>query len=71
MWIPDPKTGEKSVTLTFFTLGFIVALGKLMFAGIAIGSFQLQPFSGMDFAGVCGALGGIYALRKNQDKDAA
>lgn len=64
MWITDPKTKEKSVTLTFFTLGFIVALLKLLGSGVEIKGFKIEPFSGTDFAATVGALGGVYALRR-------
>lgn len=65
LYLKDPKTGEKSVTLTFFVIGFLVALGKLLLSGITVGSVSLSPFTGVDFAAVTGALGGIYALRRN------
>ncbi len=67
MWLVDPKTKESSVTLTLFVIGFAVAITKLALSGVALGTFQLQQFSGVDFAAVCGALGGIYAIRKNTD----
>lgn len=70
MYLKDPKTGEPSVTLTAFVVGFLVATIKLLCSGITIGSFQLSQFSGMDFAGVVGALGTIYwARRKDDSKD--
>lgn len=67
MWLNQPESG-KSVTLTFFALGFVVALAKLLLSGVIVGSFTFQQFSGMDFAAVCGALGGIYSLRRMNDK---
>jgi hydrogenase/urease accessory protein HupE len=67
MYLKDPKTGEKSVTLTAFALGFGVATLKLLFSGIEIGSLTLSPFSGGDFAAVVGAVGAIYAVRKHTD----
>lgn len=69
MWIKDPKGGQPSVTLTFFALGFVVAIAKLALSGIAIGSFKLEAFSGVDFAAVVGALGGVYALRRTGTKE--
>lgn len=67
MWLKDPKTGEKSVTITAFMMGFVVATIKLLAAGLQIGSVSMAPFSGGDFAAVMGALGVIYAARKHTD----
>lgn len=66
MWLIDPKTKTKSVTLTFFALGFTVAVVKLAISGVSIAGFQVEQFSGVDFAAVVGALGGVYALRRTQ-----
>lgn len=71
MWIKDPKTGEKSVTLTMMMTGFVTALGKLLLAGATVGSIKMGSFSGAEFAAVVGALGSIYAFRKHTDKDKA
>lgn len=68
MWITDPKSKQPSVTLTLFVLGFIVCVGKLALSGLTIGSISLSQFSGVDFGAAVGALGGIYALRRNQDE---
>ena len=68
MWITDPKSKEPSVTLTLFVIGFIVCVGKLALSGLTFGSFNLSQFSGVDFGAAVGALGGIYALRRNQDE---
>jgi hypothetical protein len=67
MWIRDPKTGEKSVTLTAFVTGFGVAVLKLLVSGITIHSVSLSQFSGGDFAAVVGAVGAIYWARKHTD----
>ncbi len=69
MFIKDPKTGKKSVTLTAFVVGLLVANVKLLLSGVSVGSFVMSPFSGMDFAAVVGAVGAIYAARKHTDKD--
>jgi len=68
IWMTDPKSQDpnKSVTLTMFVIGFIVALTKLILSGITIGSVVFQPFSGVDFAAVSAGLGSIYALRRSQ-----
>lgn len=67
MYLTDPKTGEKSVTLTVFVGGVLAALLKLMVAGITIGTIAMAPFSGGDFAAVAGSLGAIYWGRRHTD----
>lgn len=67
MYMKDPKTGEKSVTLTLLMIGFAVCLLKLLTSGIIIGTIQLGTFSGSDFATAVGALGAVYAARKHSD----
>jgi hypothetical protein len=67
MWITDPKSKEKSVTVTFFTFGFIVALGKLFVSGATVYGFTFGTFTGGEFATVMAALGGVYWARKNTD----
>lgn len=69
MWIKDPKTKEKSVTVTLLICGYTVALSKLLFAGFTFGDYSFGQFSGTDFAAVVGALGTIYGFRKFTDKD--
>lgn len=67
MWLIDPQTGEKSVTVTLFTWGFLVCTVKLLTSGITLGSLHLGTFSGSDFAIAVGAIGAIYAARKHSD----
>lgn len=62
--LPDTG-GNKSVTVTAFVVGFLVCLGKLAFSGMTIKGINLAQFSGMDFAAAVGALGAVYALRRN------
>lgn len=69
MWFTDPKTGQKSVTITVLMLTTVVALVKLLFSGISINGIQLSAFSGTDFATVLGSAGAIYAARKHTDKN--
>jgi hypothetical protein len=72
MWLTDPKSGEKSVTLTAFISGFAVATLKLLLSGVTIAGIALAPFSGSDYAMVVGAVGALYWARKNtksQNKD--
>lgn len=67
MYLKDPKTGERSVTLTAFVVGFAICVVKLIASGVTIHGFILSPFSGVDFGAAVGALGGIYALRRMND----
>lgn len=69
MWLKDPKTGEKSVTVTVFTATWAIALAKLLLAGLSIGSVTFGSFPGSEFAVVIGAAGSIYAARKYTDKE--
>ena len=62
----DPRTGQPSVTLTAFWIGFIIASVKLLLSGIAIGPITLSPFGGGDYAAAVGALGAIYVMRRKQ-----
>lgn len=71
MWLTDPKTKEKSVTLTAFVAGFAVAVAKLAASGVQIGNFRVEQFTGGDFAAVVGALGAVYTLRRNWNNDKA
>jgi hypothetical protein len=65
MWIKDPKSGEPSVTLTAFSLGFAVSLLKMLGSGIQVGPVTLSQFGGGDFAAAVGAVGAIYWARRN------
>lgn len=64
MWLTDPKTKEKSVTLTMFVIGMVISCLKLLAAGLTIGGFAMSPFSGVDFAAAVGALGSVYVMRR-------
>lgn len=69
MWIKDPKTGKKSVTLTILMTTFVVAITKLALSGFAVNAaLTFEKFSGADFASVIAAVGGIYGFRKFTDK---
>lgn len=68
MYLKDPKNGKPSVTLTIFVIGAIVSLLKLLMSGFTIGGLAMSPFTGVDFAAAIAALGGVYTLRRNQDK---
>lgn len=64
MWIRDPETKTKSVTLNLFVYGFIICTFKLLFSGITVGPVKLSEFGGGDYAAALGALGAVYTLRK-------
>ncbi len=59
------SSGKKSVTMTAFCLGFLVVNGKLLLAGMTIGSYQMAPFTGVEYGAALAALGAIYVLRRN------
>lgn len=67
MYLTDPKTKEKSVTLTLLITGFVVCLLKLLTSGVSFGNMNLGAFSGSDFAIAVGSLGAIYWGRKQTD----
>jgi hypothetical protein len=68
VWLKDPKTKKPSVTLTLMVVGFMLAAVKMFISGMTISSFTLDKFSGTDFAAAVGALGIVYAWRKQMDK---
>jgi hypothetical protein len=61
--------GKKSLTATCFIIGFLVINAKLLLSGITIGDTTLSQFSGIDYGAALAALGGIYALRRNGEKN--
>lgn len=69
MWLTDPKTGEKSVTLTIFIITSIVAIVKLLISGITIGDVSLGTFSASEFGIALGAAGALYWSRKKNEND--
>lgn len=69
MWIKDPKTTKKSVSVTLLVLGYSVCLLKLLFADSKMGDFSMGGFTSSDFATIVGTLGALYAGRKYTDKD--
>ena len=64
IYLSDPKTGDKSVTLTAFVVGFAVSCCKLLLSGITFAGITLSPFSGSEFGIAVAAVGGIYVLRR-------
>jgi len=67
LWIKDPKTGEKSVTVTILVATFGVAMLKVIASGMQFGGVTLDKFTGTDFSLMVGAAGAIYGYRKNTD----
>ena len=67
-YLTDPNTNKKSVSLTLFVLGFLVACGKLIFSGVEVHGIVLSPFTGLDFGAVVAALGAVYSVRRNSHK---
>lgn len=64
LYLNDPGTKQPSVSLTMFVLGFVVATLKLLTSGLVIHGFNLGVFTGVDFAAAVGAVGAVYAARK-------
>lgn len=68
-YLKDPKTGEQSVTLTAFAIGFMTATTKLLLSGITFGTITLSQFGGGDYAAAVGAVGAIYVMRRATNKE--
>ncbi len=64
MFLKDPKTDKKSVTLTMLAIGFVVALIKLTLSGSVLFGTTFTIFTASDFALVIGSLGALYGGRK-------
>jgi len=69
MYLTDPKTGKKSVTLTLLIVTFIVALIKVLISGMEFNGSNMGQFSAADFMTMVGGVGAIYGFRKHSDKD--
>jgi len=69
MWLKDPKTNEKSATLTILMVTFAACLVKLLISGLEYKDFTISSFSGADFATAVGAAGALYGFRKHTDKE--
>jgi len=67
MWLKDPKTEKRSVTMTVFVTTFFVCVTKLAVSGLTLGSVIIPVFDGADFAACVGAAGAIYFGRKHTD----
>ena len=60
MFLKDPETGKRSVTLTMLVVGFMIASTKLFLP-------KDRLFTGSDFATMMGSLGALYWARRNMD----
>lgn len=60
--------GKKSLTATAFALGFMIVNIKFLFAGMSFGLLVLSPFSGVEYAAAVAGLGGVYVLRRQNEK---
>ena len=60
------SSGEKSVTMTVFVIGFIVVCLKLLVSDLDILGYHMSTFTGVDFAAAVTGLGGIYILRRKK-----
>lgn len=69
MWLKDPKTGEKSVTVTILVGTVLVAALKLCVAGLTYKEFSFGAFTPTDYSVMLGAAGTLYWGRKHSDKD--
>lgn len=67
LFIKD-SSGEKSVTVTAFILGFAVVNLKLLGSGLTVAGLTLAPFSGTEYAAAIAALGAVYVMRRATGK---
>lgn len=61
--------GKKSLTATLFVIGFLAATIKLLVGGLTIVGVTMAPFSGVEYGACLAALGGIYVVRRKNEKD--
>ena len=60
------STGNPSVTMTAFCLGFIVVNLKLILSGVTLFSYTMAPFTGGEYAAAIASLGAVYVLRRSK-----
>ena len=58
-------SGQKSVTMTAFVLGFFVVNVKLLASGLTFGGYEMSAFTGVDYSAALAALGAIYVMRRS------
>ena len=70
MWWKDPKTGEKSVTVTILMVTFLVSIFKLLVSGMSFSpEWTFEKFSAADFATMIGTASALYWSRRNLNVD--
>lgn len=67
MWIKDPKTQEKSVTLTMMVIAFLIAMAKWTFGGMEMFGFNIPAFDPTAATVMVGFTSGLYGGRKYTD----
>jgi hypothetical protein len=61
--------GKPSVTMTAFVTGFVVVNAKLLLSGVTLAGYTMAAFTGGEYAAAVGALGAVYVLRRNSEKE--
>lgn len=69
MWIKDPKTSKKSVTVSILVATFIMASAKLLLAGLTFKDLTFGSFEPSGWALMMTTAAGLYWGRKHTDKD--
>jgi len=69
MWLKDPRTERKSVTLSLLMSGFFLSCLKLILSDMTIRGIHFEKFSGADFALIVSTCAGLYSYRKFQKKE--
>ena len=68
-WLKDTNN-KRSVTLTTFISGFIIACIKLLLSGVQItADYKIPEFTSSDFAMVVGTVGGLYLGRRHNSME--
>ena len=62
-------SGNKSITMTAFVVGFLVVNLKLLISGLTLAGYQMSNFTGGDYGTSLAALGAIYILRRHNNKE--
>lgn len=63
------SAGKPSVTMTAFVTGFVVVNAKLLLSGVTLAGYTMAAFTGGEYAAAVGALGAVYVLRRNSEKE--
>jgi len=57
-------SGNKSVTVTAFVVGFVLVNIKLMISGMELFGHTMEVFTGTSYSMAMAALGGVYVMRR-------